>query len=104
VVFIGVADEVLFRGYVMRRLCDWLGNARGLLLGRLLFGLSYVAPLASQNGFAFLADDLLTFAQAFVGALIFGAIYLRAKNIVPGSILQVPGNLYIARLATMFGV
>ena len=101
---IGVAEEVFYRGYLMRRLCDWLGNAKGLVLSALIFGLSHVVSLVSQHGFQYPVDDLLSFAQTFVGGLILGAIYLRAKNIVPGSILHVAGNMYVTRIATLFGV
>jgi membrane protease YdiL (CAAX protease family) len=38
------------------------------------------------------------FAQTFMGGLILGTIYLRAKNIVPGSILHVAGNMYVSRI------
>jgi membrane protease YdiL (CAAX protease family) len=98
VVYIGVAEEVFCRGYLMRRLCDWLGDRKGLVLGALIFGLSHVVSLVSQHGLRHPVSDLLTFAQTFIGGLILGCIYLRAKNIVPGSILHVAGNMYISRI------
>jgi hypothetical protein len=98
VVYIGVAEEVFCRGYLMRRLCDWLGDRKGLVLGALIFGLSHVVSLVSQHGLKYPVSDLLMFARTFIGGLILGYIYLRAKNIVPGSILHVAGNMYISRI------
>ncbi len=34
--FIGLAEEFFFRGYLMSRLCAWVGEARGLLLNALV--------------------------------------------------------------------
>jgi membrane protease YdiL (CAAX protease family) len=99
VVYIGVAEEVFCRGYLMRRLCDWLGDRKGLVLGALIFGLSHVVSLVSQHGLKYPVSDLLMFAQTFIGGLILGTIYLRAKNIIPGSILHVAGNMYVSRIA-----
>lgn len=98
VVYVGVAEEVFCRGYLMRRLCDWLGDGKGLVLGALMFGLSHVVSLVSQHGLKYPVSDLLMFARSFIGGLILGTIYLRAKNIVPGSILHVAGNMYISRI------
>jgi membrane protease YdiL (CAAX protease family) len=101
VVYIGVAEEVFGRGYLMSRLCDWLGDKKGLVLGALIFGLSHVVSLVSQHGLKYPVSDLLMFVQTFIGGLILGYIYLRAKNIVPGSILHVSGNMYISRIAKL---
>jgi len=42
------------------RLCDWLGDGNGLVLGALMFGLSYVVSLVSQRGlkYPFRATEL----------------------------------------------
>jgi membrane protease YdiL (CAAX protease family) len=101
VVYIGVAEEVFGRGYLMGRLCDWLGDGKGLVLGALIFGLSHVVSLVSQHGLKYPVSDLLMFAQTFIGGLVLGTIYLRARNIVPGSILHVAGNMYISRIAEL---
>jgi membrane protease YdiL (CAAX protease family) len=101
VIYIGVAEELFSRGYLLTRLCEWLGKWRGLVLSALIFGLSHVASLVSQHGFAYPTSDLMMFGQTFVGGLLLGYIYLKAKNIVPGSILHVAGNLYISRIATL---
>ena len=101
VIYIGVAEELFSRGYLLTRLCEWLGKWRGLVLSALIFALSHVASLVSQHGFAYPTSDLIVFAQTFVGGLLLGFIYLRAKSIVPGSILHVAGNLYISRVGVL---
>jgi membrane protease YdiL (CAAX protease family) len=35
-VYIGVAEELFFRGYLMGRFCEWLGDRRGLLLNAIV--------------------------------------------------------------------
>jgi len=101
IVYIGVAEEVFSRGYLLTRLCDWLGKGRGLVLSALIFGLSHVVSLVSQHGLSYPMSDLMIFVQTFVGGLLLGYVYLRAKNVVPGSIAHVAGNLYISRIGTL---
>jgi len=101
IVYIGVAEELFSRGYLMRRLCDWLGDHKGLFLNALIFGLSHVTSRISQHGLQYPVRVATVFVETFVGGLLLGYIYLRAKNIVPGSILHVSGNLFIDRMIEM---
>lgn len=103
VIYIGVAEEVFSRGYLTRRLCDWLGRWQGLVLSALIFGLCHLVSLVSQHGLAYPMHDLMMFGQTFIGGLLLGYIFLRAGNIVPGAIVHVAGNLYLGRLITLFG-
>lgn len=103
VVYIGVAEEVFSRGYLMRRLCDWLGPRQGLFLNALLFGLAHVVSRLAQHGLQY-PDRLVTvFIQTFAGGLLLGFIYLRARNIVPGAIFHTSMNMYLPRLIAMLG-
>lgn len=101
IVYIGVAEELFSRGYLMRRLCDWLGDHKGLLLNALIFSLSHVASRISQHGLRYPVRVATVSVETFVGGLLLGYIYLRAKNIVPGSILHVSTNLFIPRIIEM---
>ncbi|MGD2177775.1 MAG: CPBP family intramembrane metalloprotease [Anaerolineae bacterium] len=101
VVYIGVAEEVFFRGYLTGRLCNWLGNLKGLLLSALIFGAAHVVSRLSQHGFAYPLHDVQLGLETFVGGLLFGFIYLRARSILPGTILHVATNAYIARFIDM---
>ncbi len=101
IVYIGMAEELFSRGYLMRRLCDWLGDHKGLFLNALIFGLSHVTSRISQHGLQYPARLATVFVETFVGGLLLGYIYLRAKNIVPGSILHVSTNVFIPRIIEM---
>lgn len=98
VVYIGVAEEVFFRGYLTGRLCSWLGNLRGLLLSGLIFGLAHIVSRLSQHGLAYPAHDAVLGVQTFLGGMLFGFIYLRAQSIVPVTILHVGMNAYLGRV------
>lgn len=97
-VYIGLAEEIFNRGYLMRRLCDWLGDRQGLFLSSLLFGLSHIVSRLSQHGFRYPLDDLFLGFQTLIGGLILGYMYLRAKNIVPPAIFHVSTNMYLDRI------
>ena len=101
VVSIGLAEEVFNRGYLMRRLCDWLGDRRGLPLSALLFGLSHIVSRLSQHGFKYPLADLSLGFQTLMGGLILGYMFLRAKNIVPPAIFHVSTNMYLEGVITL---
>jgi membrane protease YdiL (CAAX protease family) len=100
-VYIGVAEEVFFRGYLTARLCRWLGDLRGLLISGLVFGLAHIVSRVSQHGLAYPRHDALLGVQTFFGGVLFGLIYLRARSIVPGAILHVATNAYLGRIMEM---
>jgi membrane protease YdiL (CAAX protease family) len=100
-VYIGLAEEVFNRGYLLRRLCDWLGDRQGLLLSSLLFGLSHILSRLSQHGFKYPLNDLSLGFQTLMGGLIFGYMALRAKNIVPPAIFHVSTNMYLERIIAL---
>jgi membrane protease YdiL (CAAX protease family) len=97
VLWIGLAEEIFNRGYVMRRLCDWIGNGKGLLVSAFLFGLSHVISRVSQHGFSRPSADLQLGAQTLAGGLLLGFLYLRSKSIVPPAIVHISMNLYLGK-------
>ncbi|UCH57076.1 MAG: CPBP family intramembrane metalloprotease [Candidatus Bathyarchaeota archaeon] len=97
-VYIGLAEELYFRGYLMGRFRDWLGDLRGLLLNGLVFGLAHFIFLVSRYGFTDLVGDASIGIQTFLGGLLFGYIYLKSGDIVPGAILHISMNAYLSRL------
>lgn len=97
IVYIGVAEEVFFRGYLTGRLCSWLGSLKGLLLSGLIFGLAHIVSRLSQHGLAYPTHDAVLGVQTFLGGVLFGFIYLRARSIVPVTILHVGMNAYLGR-------
>jgi membrane protease YdiL (CAAX protease family) len=98
VVYIGVPEELFFRGYVTSRLLDWLGRRKALALSALIFGLAHVLSRVSQRGFRYPLHLVEVFVDTALAGLLFGFIYLRAKSIVPGSILHTSINLYMPRV------
>jgi membrane protease YdiL (CAAX protease family) len=103
VVYIGLLEEFFYRGYLMTRLCEWLGHGKGLFSSAFIFGLGHVIARIADHGFGILGSALLTGGQAFLGGLIFGLIFLVARNIWPGAILHISTNMYISRFIDTFG-
>lgn len=101
VAYIGVAEELFFRGYITTRLFDWLGQWKGLVVSALLFGFVHIASRVSQHGFQYPVRLVEVFAQTLVGGLLLGYIYARARNIVPGSIVHTSTNMYMSRLVEL---
>lgn len=98
IAYIGLAEEVFFRGYLMTRLCKWLGDHKGLFLNGFLFGLSHVISLVSQHGLKYPARDASVGLYTFLGGLLNGYMYLKARNIVPPALLHVSTNMYLSRI------
>jgi len=103
IVYIGLLEEFFYRGYLMTRLCNWLGNGKGLFWSSFIFGLGHVISRVADHGFGIMDKALLTGGQAFLGGLIFGLIYLKARNIWPGAALHVSTNMYLYKFIEMFG-
>jgi membrane protease YdiL (CAAX protease family) len=103
ITYIGVAEEVFSRGFLMARLCDWLGERKGLFLNALIFGLAHVVSRLAQYGLRYPDRLAIVFVQTFAGGLLLGTIYLKAKNIVPGAIFHMSTNAYLPRLMSMLG-
>ena len=96
--FIGLVEEFFYRGYLMGRFCEWLGDVKGLLLNAVIFSLAHLVFLFSRYGFAYLQINLIIGFQTFMGGLLLGYIYLRAGDIIPSSILHISLNMYLSRL------
>jgi membrane protease YdiL (CAAX protease family) len=103
IVYIGLLEEFFYRGYLMNRLCNWLGNGKGLFWSSFIFGLGHVVSRVADHGFGIIDSALITGGQAFLGGLIFGSIYLKARNIWPGAILHISTNMYLGRFIVLFG-
>jgi len=96
--FIGLAEEFFYRGYLMGRFCEWLGNFKGLLLNAAVFSLAHLIFLFTRHDFSLVWGDLFVGFQTLMGGLLLGYIYIRAGDIVPSSILHISLNVYLSRL------
>jgi membrane protease YdiL (CAAX protease family) len=103
IVWIGLPEEAFSRGYLMTRLCNWLGDRKGLFLNGFLFGLGHITSLVSQHGFKYPLDDAFVGFSTFLGGLMFGYMYLKAKNIVPPALVHVAANMYLSRIIGLLG-
>jgi membrane protease YdiL (CAAX protease family) len=101
---IGVAEEVFFRGYLLHRFADWLGNPRGLVLGAITFGFAHVVSRVSQHGWNHLIPDVTLGIQMFFGGLVMGCIYLRTRSLLPCATLHVSANLYLDMFIKLLGM
>ena len=104
IVYIGLAEEFFYRGYLLNRFCKWLGDWKGLFLSALLFGLGHIIARLAENGLRSIVPATQAATQAFLGGLIFGYMYLRARNIWPSAIAHVSSNMYIYRIIALFSV
>jgi membrane protease YdiL (CAAX protease family) len=98
--FIGLVEEFFFRGYLMRRFCEWLGKILGLLLNAAVFSIAHLVFLFTLSNFHLVWGVLMVGFQTFMGGLLLGYIYLRAGDIVPGSIIHISLNIFLAKLTS----
>lgn len=90
VIYIGFAEELFYRGYILQRMCDWMGNLRGLLITSLLFGLGHILSRLAQQDLPEVEPASWLGFQTFLGGLLLGSIYLRARNIWPSAVSLTP--------------
>ena len=99
----GVAEEILYRGFLCKRLISKIGLVKGIILQAVLFGLMHniLYILAGLN--VGLWYHILTFIFTGMGALLLGWLNERIFNgsIIPGILLHGAGN-FIASLLVAF--
>lgn len=99
----GLAEEILYRGFLCKRFCGKLGASKGIVLQAVLFGLMHniIYIIAGLN--VGLWYHTLTFIFTGTGALLLG--YLNEKifngSIVPSILLHGTGN-FIASMLVAF--
>jgi membrane protease YdiL (CAAX protease family) len=102
-IYIGLAEEVFFRGYMQTRLSEWLGRWKGLLASAVLFSLAHFVSRVAQQGFAYPQRLVQVSLETLIGGLIFGLIYMRSGSVIPVSILHMSTNMYLGRIINLFG-
>lgn len=99
----GVAEEILYRGFLCKRLISKVGLVKGIILQAVLFGLMHniLYILAGLN--VGLWYHILTFIFTGMGALLLGWLNEKIFNgsIIPGILLHGAGN-FIASLLVAF--
>lgn len=99
----GVAEEILFRGFLCKRLCAHFGTTTGIILQAVLFGLMHNAIYILAGLDVGLWYHTLTFVFTGTGALLLGALNEKIFNgsIIPSILLHGAGN-FIASMLVAF--
>ena len=100
----GVAEEILYRGFLCKRFCGKLGKVRGIVLQAVLFGLMHNALFLLAGVNVGLWYHTLMFLFTGAGALLLGWLNEKIYNgsIIPGILLHGAGN-FISSMLVAFG-
>lgn len=100
----GVAEEILYRGFLCRLFCGKLGKTRGIVLQAVLFGLMHNALFLLAGLDVGLWYHTLMFLFTGAGALLLGWLNEKIYNgsILPGILLHGAGN-FISSMLVAFG-
>ena len=99
----GVAEEILYRGFLCKRFCNKLGDIQGILLQGLLFGLMHNVIYLLAGLHVGIWYHTLTFVFTGTGALLLGWLNEKIFNgsILPSILLHGAGN-FIATMIVAF--
>jgi len=101
IIGVGVPEELFFRGYLMTRFCNWLGDTRGLLLNGFIFGIGHIIHRISLHGFDYTFPAILIGVDTFIAALVFGYIYLKTKSLLPCALTHIFSNTFGVQIIQM---
>lgn len=99
----GVAEEILYRGFLCKRLCTKAGLVKGIFLQAVLFGLMHNILYILAGLDVGLWYHILTFVFTGMGALLLGWLNEKIFNgsIIPSILLHGAGN-FIASMLVAF--
>ena len=99
----GVAEEILYRGFLCKRLCKKTGVVKGIILQAVLFGLMHNILYVLAGLDVGLWYHTLTFIFTGIGALLLGWLNEKIFNgsIIPSILLHGAGN-FIASMLVAF--
>lgn len=100
----GLLEELLFRGFINKRLCKKFGTVPGIIIQAVLFGLAHNALYIIAGVEINFAFHVFMFATAAVGALLFAFLDEKLYNgsILPSWFLHGIGN-FIGTIRVAFG-
>ncbi len=100
----GVAEEILFRGFLCKRLCSKFGTVPGIILQGVLFALMHNILYLVAGMEVSLWYHVLMFVFTTMGALLLGWLNEKIYNgsIIPSIILHGAGN-FISTMLVAFG-
>ncbi len=96
----GVAEEILYRGFLCKRLCKKIGVVKGIILQAALFGLMHNILYLLAGLDVGLWYHTLTFIFTGTGALLLGWLNEKIFNgsIIPSILLHGAGNFIVSML------
>ena len=99
----GVAEEILYRGFLCKRFCSKLGTVQGIVLQAVLFGLMHNALYLLAGLDVGLWYHTLSFVFTGTGALLLGWLNEKIFNgsILPSILVHGAGN-FIATMLVAF--
>lgn len=80
-VLVPIAEEMVFRGAILRRLLDLTGNEK-----------RWIAIVTSAALFGLVHGNMLQGLNAFAMGLMLGWMYVRTRSIVPGVVMHFTNN------------
>jgi membrane protease YdiL (CAAX protease family) len=91
---VGLPEEVYYRGYLQTRLGDVLGERAGLLGGAAIFGIAHLVSRVELHGMTYLGPATVIGFGAFLGALVFGYLLIRARSLYPSIVGHIATNMF----------
>ena len=93
ILFVAGPEETFYRGYMMNRVGDWLGQVVGLYTSSFLFGLEHFLSRFFRYGYTF-GSALEVGITTTIGGLIFGWQFQKTKSILPPLITHIVENVF----------
>lgn len=96
----GVAEEVLYRGFLCKRLCNKLGTVKGIIIQAVLFGLMHNLIYLAAGLQVSLWYHALMFTFTGIAALLLGWLNEKIFNgsIIPSILIHGAGNFITSML------
>jgi membrane protease YdiL (CAAX protease family) len=99
---VGLPEEVYYRGYLQTRLGGLLGERAGLLLGAAIFGIAHLVSRVELHGMGYLGPATVIGLGAFLGALVFGYLLIRARSLYPSIVGHIATNMFASGIVVWF--
>lgn len=86
-IFVGFAEEIIYRGYFQTRLIAWHGTTKGCLITAIIFSFCHLPVNIFFKGMDF-QSAFFSCANLIPLSLMFGYIMIKTKNITTVAILH----------------
>lgn len=99
----GLCEEILFRGFISKRLCNMFGKTAGIIIQGILFGLMHNVIYMLGGIEVIFQFHIVLFIFTGMGGLLLGLLDEKIYNgsIIPSAFLHGLGN-FISNLSVIF--